>query len=595
MSHSSAKRRKLDTSQLQGVDACSENNGQPTTPTRASYLSPTKSSLARSHPHLVTRSTRRSATEPRGKALLGEVLGGRSQTSQNNTTASQTAQAPGVNGRHDPDLGPVNPVSSQMNGSTATTADVTEHQRQPLRERQPAQERTRGGSASSEEPASPMILPKLVSRKEASARSTRGHTGEPELPPTPVQLGLSEAPERPRGLGSSSSPRGSKMSTGSRRRRRRSGGPATSSPLKTKARPPFQPEVDGNGEVDEDAQEASESEAEQANHQDEEDSTEMRKQRSTLESLRKELEQLKSENQQLQEAIGSDDPSEETLAMLRRSATEDGSLLSSNQDSISTYLKLFTPGNLLLTTQTETKLIEDRIKIMHNLKVEAPSPWLPNALSCVFKVTVDAEKVQIERVELKEALMAVTRRSKSTEAEISAWVHRRLAHPLHHFDVSGMIWGMGRWFNAAIERARVFQWMDLKYNRFTFTEGDQNEAVDTALTREGCIELARYLDSTQNSAISTDLTTTTGGKKFRKKLMLSWEIHLDWAGSLTSDIQISTSGIPHKAEPGLKTIFCSLIPRIGVKGAFTNVWRLMHSKSEEFQMDPPKDKRKTKR
>src|SRR6202000_1968331 len=113
--------------------------------------------------------------------------------------------------------------------------------------------------------------------------------------------------------------------------------------------------------------------------------------------------------------------------------------------------------------------------IMHILRIEAPAPWLPNALSCVFEVAVDAENAQIEHVELKDAMMAVTRRRKSSRDDIYKWVDDRSEQPLHRLDVSGMVWGMGRWFDAAVERAKVFRWIDLKYNRFSFDVNQQKD------------------------------------------------------------------------------------------------------------------------
>ncbi|KIW64400.1 hypothetical protein PV04_09335 [Phialophora macrospora] len=608
MLQSPAKRRKLDHVQPRSVDNAGHEGAQPTTPTRASYLSPTKSSLARSHPHLITRSTRRSLTEPRGRALRDEILSARPQPAQASETVLKIQQPQGLDGAGDSAPRHGNDAASEtyLDGTAEETtvglnaAQGNEHDRTPLNERQPAYERQRERSTSSEDPTPPIILPQLVSRKEPSARPVSpGQLGEPELPPTPVELGLSAAPDRPRGLALSSSPRGSKMSRGSAKRRARSAALPSSSPLKAKA---LQASKSDNEEATEEAtqddiREASESEPEEAQQQENVgESIALKEQHSTLKSLQEQLEQLRQDHQRLQEAIdGNNDLSEETLAMLRQAVVQNDALqiskTSNDGDNIA-YLTLFTPANLQLSSHTETKLIKDRTKIIHRVKVEAPPPWLPNALTCVFEVAIDAENAQIEHVELSEVMLAVTRRTKSTKSEIYKWVHDRLEHPLHRLDVSGLVWGMGRWFNAAVERAKVFRWIDLKYKRSRHHAGGQIDEKDEEWTRQTCIELARYLDSTQNSAVDADVTVTSGGKKYRKKLMLNWQIDLDWAGGLTSNIQISASGIPLKAEPGLKTIFCSLVPKLGVKGAFQNIWSLIHSEAEEYKFDSAKGLRK---
>ena len=587
MAQSAAKRRKLDDSRSQAVHVAPEASALPTTPTRASYLSPTKSSLARSHPHLATRSSRRSATEPRSNTAQNEQVDDRSQTAKAARTTSRIhkSQEPDVVRDEVIDTSNADLSQAEESASIPAAAEVSERQRRPLEERQPAQERSRERRISSEDPVSPAILPKLVPKKEAAARpATRGQTGEPELPPTPVQLGISAPPDRPRGLGSSSSPRGSKMSSRSRRRRTRSGVPTTSSPLKPKARRRARPGNKDDDEAHDGTREAPESEPEETE----------KEQRLVLESLRKELETLARDTQKLEGSLDDEEPSEEILALLRETE-EVQKLAKDTEEKLLAHLTLFAPANLQLKTSTKTKLVDKRTKIIYNLSVDAAAPWLRNALSCVFEVTVDAGNVQIEQVALKDAMMAVTRRSNSNEAEISSWVHGRIEHPLHRFDVSGMIWGMGRWFNAAIERAKVFRWMDIQYNRYPISDKDKKLEQDDILTRERCIELARFLDTTQHFAFDADVTLTAGGKKFRKKLMLHWEIKLDWTGGLASDLQISTSGIPEQAEAGLKTIFATLLPRVGLREAFDEAWKLMHSDSDEYKMGGSKEKAKKQR
>ena len=496
------------------------------------------------------------------------------------------------------DLGgkPSEPAPAEENVINSATSGVVRPRRSPLKERQPTQKQRRQESVSSDEPASPVIIPRLVPRKEAVPGSIpQTGPGEPELPPTPIELGITMAPERPRGLASSSSPRGSK--SGSRRRRTRSGGPSTSSPLKPKSRPLAQAE---NEEADEEAaaqelvREAPESELEPPPQEDEDDPTELREQRATVESLREQRERLQRDIQQLQGAIDLETPSEEILALLRESAAEGGTLDKGKESSISAYLNLFAPGNLQLTSHTETRVVDERTKIMHVLRVEAPPPWLPNAFSCTFDVTVDAENVQVESIEIRESMMAVTRRAKSKAAGIQTWAQDRSQNALHALDVGGMIGGIGRWFDAAVERAKVYHWIDQKYNRVAFSKNDQNDGQDNNLTREKCVELARHLDSSQHTAVDADLTVL-GNREIRMKLMLNWEIELDWVGTVKSDIQISASGIARKAQSELKTIFGGLLPKLGVKGAFTNVWNLIHSEGDEIKLGVATEQGKRKR
>ena len=511
---------------------------------------------------------------------------------------SEIRRSQNTRGKNDVDLNGVTSKSAAVEeaGVDIAAAASAGHRRSPLKERQPTQEQIRQESVSSDEPASPVIIPKLVPRKAAVPGSVhRARTGEPELPPTPIELGVTMAPERPRGLASSSSPRVSK--SGSRRRGTRSGGPSTSSPLKPKSRPSAQAE---NGEADKEAaaqevvREALESELELPQQEDEDDPTELREQRAIVESLQEQMERLQRDIQQLQGAIDLETPSEEVLALLRESAAEDGSLDKGKQGSISAYLNLFAPGNLQLTSRTETKVVDERTKIIHTIRVEAPPPWLPNALSCIFDVMVDAENVQVEGIEIRDSTMAVTRRTRPTASRIQTWAQIRTQSPLYGLDVGGMIGGIGRWFDAAVERAKVYHWIDQEYNRAALGKDDQNDGQANNLTREVCIELARHLDSSQHTAVDADLTVL-GTRQVRKKMMLNWEIKLDWTGDVKSDIQISTTGIPRKAEPEMRTIFSGLLPKIGVKGAFTNAWNLIHTEGDEIKLGVATERGKRKR
>ncbi|KIY03886.1 uncharacterized protein Z520_00577 [Fonsecaea multimorphosa CBS 102226] len=598
MLQSPPKRRKIDPSLSQTNNGTTIDTGHPTTPRRASYLSPTKSSLARSHPHLLTRSSRRAVTEPRGKLLRDEILGRHDHVSvEVPKTVAPVARSRNLEVSLDLSATKANENPSKEESTVLSEESTTKrvdqaagNERPALKERQPAQRTTWETSGFSEEPASPAILPKLVPRKETDARPvSRGGSGEPELPPTPVELGLSPAPERPRGLASSSSPRSSKMNSKSGRWRAESRGPVTSSPLKPRAPPAVEPYDVDDENMDDDVQEAPESELGEAQGHNEAMSERRGEQESDLESLKRRLQQLKKENEQLQTAIEDDNNlSEEAVSILQQSLVEDAALRSfgdlGDGGEMSSHLTLFAPGNLQLTARTETKVIRDRTKIIHVLKIEAPPQWLPDAFSCVFEVVVDAKHAQVEHVELKE-VMSRARLTRTAKGEIFKWVNDRLEHPLHRLDVGGLIWGIGRWFSAAVERAQVFQWLDIKYNRSSSDESQRNEDdKNQQLTQDRAIELARYLEMTQMAAVDAEMTVTAGGKKFRRKVMLSWGIHLDWAGGLLSEIQISTSGIPQKAEPGLRTIFASLIPTLGVKGAFENIWTLIHGDGDEFAL-----------
>ncbi|KIX04323.1 uncharacterized protein Z518_05190 [Rhinocladiella mackenziei CBS 650.93] len=596
MPPSPAKRRRVashDPIDDTEISATSINE-QPTTPTRASYLSPTKSSLARSHPHLIPRTTRRSLTEPRGASLRDEIRDEKSSASEPPETASRISQPPDrmVNesrpAQGDKNFPDQAPNASQKDPRTANTSHPPMTSRSPLRERQKPHINGHGTRGFSHDSMSPAIMPTLVRRTDPSTRATSHHaSNEPELPPTPVQLGISTVPERPRGLASSSSPRGSKTGSGKRRKRTRADGPMTSSPLKPKARSPG---ATGNEALESSTgfiDEAKESELEGPEDEDVEDvSANLKEKQATLQSLKETLEQLKKENERLGTVLANDEEvGDEYLSLLRQTSTEDPASQQKLPESFDlgddalAYLTLFSPGNLQLKSRTETKKIRGRLKIIHFLAIDAPPPWLPNVLACEFEVIVDAEDVRVESVRMEEAITD-KRRGNSTKPGIYKWIRDRLQHPLHCLDVGGVIWGMGRWFSAMVERAKVFQRLEKVYRNSSSSSADDEEG-DEEWTRSKTIELSRYLDMTQIQIAYKGSNSKNRSKKGTATVMLMWDIDLDWTGGVTSNISIAVSGVSSKAQAGSKEVFCCLIPAKGVIGAFKGVWELIHSETND--------------
>lgn len=582
--------------EIDGITAGSNPsaNVQPTTPTRASYRSPTKSSLARSHPHLASRTTRQGASGSRGKFLRDEILGKKSEVLSASGTVSQ-APHPGAApkgmgeataAQADENRAEEQPHALQKEIGNTNDVESATIPRSPLRERQPAQANELRSRVFSEEPALPIFMPRLVERTDpVSLATSQVESNEPELPPTPVELGLSPAPERPRGLNSSSSPRGSKSGSGRRRQRIRPGVPATSSPLKQKAQAP-QPENEAPESVPDAVDEALESEPEGPNENNDaiDDSAEIEEKQSTLHTLQERLSQLKQQNERLESSIETTrDLTREDLSLLSRISLESGvpriqNTKSSDLEDVSrAYVTLFAPGNLHVSNRTTTYSVEGRTKIVHCITAAAPAPWLPNTFSCVLEVVVDASDVRVEELRLKDEVTGI-RRAKSTKAEIYHWLNLRLKKPLHQLDVGGAVWGMGRWFAAAIERAKVFHRLDKLHGKI-----DEIDARGDELTQAKAITLAKYLDMGQIQLSDPDKENAARHRK-QRRVMLVWNIELDWAGEVTSNIQIATSGMSSKAETGLKSIFLSLLSTKGVMGAVDSIRQTIHGQGGELEL-----------
>ncbi|KIV86826.1 hypothetical protein PV11_02411 [Exophiala sideris] len=656
---SPAKRRRLNDSDVEAGDQGDPENA-PRTPTRASYLSPTKSSLARSHPHLITRSGRQTATEPRGKALRDDILKNRPAASDAPNTTSKINQSagPAVNDasatQTDGNPAEQEPIggAEEFAGTDGGSLETSSHQ---PRNQRPVIPASRNKRRNNEMAFSPPIMPTLIRRADSGSRAhSRPGSDEPELPPTPVELGLSPAPEKPRGLASSSSPRGSKSGSGTPRRTTRSGAPVTSSPLKPKARAPAQGDDEASEGEPVDVNEAPESDFDEtedapvtAQHQEPAQTelptpseiqveealgsqpgthadgpaeaatsqqeghprthvddapmaddrlpnnlqSEVQDKQATLRHLRAELNRLKEENEKLERVIGNEgdlDLDSDRLAMILHSVSKNCPPQSNNTKTHATPADLtkFLPGKLDFRHQTETSWVRGQIQLFHDLRIRAPHPWPMHVFAFALGVVVDVESGRCVRVELKDA-----RSTRPSKTGILKWASERLQKRpdslgVHQFDVGGTIWGMGKWFEAAVERAKVFRQLDLQYN-MSVNDADVIQKEHEQLAKETAVALSKYLEVTQiQFEIHPPAFRRARGHKgtLKAKILLVWEIDLDWTSSVSSRIDLVMSGISQKAEGALKQVFSSLVPTQGVSEAFTVTWKMIHAEDDDLDV-----------
>ncbi|KIV93782.1 hypothetical protein PV10_04970 [Exophiala mesophila] len=578
MSESPAKRRRLNSSEP-GVTVDPLSN-PPITPTRASYRSPTKSSLARSHPHLVSKSPRRPTTGSKGKLLRDEILSRRSEPRGAPTPVRQD-DVNVTNRKTNATLATDAGVPPALSTTTAPSlsgpqAAVTRSSAPP--EHNPQDTLPKKAKLSTSLHLKRQIMEPTLVQKPRPRSPSRGRSNEPDLPPTPVQLGLSPAPERPRGLASSSSPRGSKGGSGKHRRRVRGSDHNNSSPLKQKAPSPVN---------DDEPVEALESEqysvaeiphtvVEPDSQPDASDLSQNAKIKERLrQSLLVSIEQVQNEINELEDAIDQDDLDDKTLSRLAPIILESTdarldieNLSRLNEKSLLEHLTLFAPGGLRIDLTTKPERHEGRAKMIHHLEVKPPIPWPEHIFHCRFRITMDPEDKRVEGIQLVDT---------SRRTGIYKWIRGRLSNDLHCLDISGLVWGMGQWFSEAVVRAKVFQQLQSAQDQddsSVLTDFAQDPAV---LTEKHACVLGTHLHSTK---IAIDVNTDESKKKPRK-VLLNWDIDIDWAGQQTSAIDIAVRGVSQKAEAGLKTVFGSLLRPAGVLSALAEVQKMLSGSIED--------------
>ena len=221
MSTSPTKRRRLNSSSAIPVSVTNTNRvttvelarQQPVS--RASFLSPTKASLARSHPDVLSRAVD-SAVTGRAQRTAGHAQGKEPARQHSQTTA---------------------PLARLQSRTLPTT--FLPQRRRPADPGQPlAHDSPTGGIDRVNSPGphkqGEYDRSEQAGRDDLGPRSSSpiDSSGEPELPPTPTQLGLEKAPVRPKGV-LSSSPSWRHEMRKIRRKKMREG--LASSPLKSKS------------------------------------------------------------------------------------------------------------------------------------------------------------------------------------------------------------------------------------------------------------------------------------------------------------------------------------------------------------------------
>lgn len=596
MLQSPPKRRKTSSNTSIAVGTRSDGLPAPsnqTTPTRASYLSPTKASLARSHPNLLAKSPSRPEPSTRGRNLREELLGRRRE--QPNASQNQPSAAGAAHGQQadtHPDNQPTS-VSTIAVSSRPSEIPISNRSTPQLagKRREPVFQRPRQGRSPSEDLVQSVMVPQLVQRQNSSQNlPDRPGNNDPELPPTPVQLGLDVAPGRPRGLASSSSPGGSKSGSGKDRKRRRGNG-VSSSPLKPRANPPgvSVEETESPATVQHrtvPAMEAPESGVEVPESTDAAFAEDPRQKQTTIDDLKAQVECLEAEMRQLEGSLSQPSlltdeelltllaPENETAAStnhLRPMSPIHPYLIDLEPRSLS-YLTIFAPGPLRLQSRSRASRSKEkgRTTMHHTVQLTAPPPWPMHIFGGVFEVVNDVHARQIRSLKFKPI-----RRGSSDE--LTSWIQSRISSRLHRFDVSSLVWAMGRYFEKMVERACVMEKLDqrLNANSAPTSSGHETDASadNQAATAISDIKemraLAPYLGMKQ---LECRCRTAASPEA---KLMLNFDLSPDWTGEIHSQTKLVASHLPPTAQGKVVSLFESLKVNVGIVDAVLHIARLL--------------------
>ncbi|MCJ1392202.1 hypothetical protein MMC18_005069 [Xylographa bjoerkii] len=517
MDHSPSKRRKLSSNtSIFANDASNyrtqpiqDNDVLPRTQRQASFLSPTKASLARFNPNLLPRpkparegtqwseSASKIANKQHGEktsrssdGLNPVALRSKTPTSSPSRLATRLRASTTSPYRDSISLGrePFDTpkrryrTPSRMS-SVAKTLPISSAAIIPASPPRPAQE--------SEEGAQTKVCEQLEFERQANAAhplqselAPRPQNGkqremkdrEPELPLTPTQLGLEVAPEPPKGL---------LYSSPSRRLERRNGSSVKSSPLKPPD-PPLATFVHGPlGEEPAPLDELTEAKLRAVGAPEEFETIAKKR---TLDQLLLQYQDLNNDVAQIEKEadqadVESQEPVDELISLITSSnPTRRHVQILEKLISISSRVAQFMPFSKTVTSRkTPNSIPLSPIPSHHPLQLEDPFPYLrvftPLTIDSVSSLIPSSERSQpwlqhhditftspgnLLRVELHLSVNAADESVSSlTLNSVSPWARSELGNWFNNQASAGDLpiigWACGRYWEVAFLRARCWK------------------------------------------------------------------------------------------------------------------------------------------
>lgn len=414
---------------------------------------------------------------------------------------------------------------------------------------------------------------------------------EPDLPPTPTQLGLEKAPDRPRGLLSSSP-----STRHEQRMKRRATDVLQGSPLKSfKFQPPTAEEAFDDMDLAQDeispailekrkSRKRLTAELQQLKQDVAEltDWTAKVESRASLDANSKELNKFLTLLSEESSHIKREEPRPAPLSISSLLSTllpfsaniprprRDVSPLPTNPFALSepaqspSYLTVFAPLVLRAhtsraSTQT-TALLET-----HTLTFTAPSPFPASLYNVSVVYETDPETQTVTSLSVPTG--GDSKKRKMPEA-LRQWIDTRLVNPLLRLDVATLCWGINRYWEVSVARAQLWAQIEHKHGN----GGSRGKAAfpqtqDGAITVSQLRRLIPHLD--RGTMLVKPKSSNTGAQ-----VLLSNVLTIDgWTGEpqLRSELSVSLSGgnsasskkINHEA----KKLFQALMREEGTSAA----------------------------
>ncbi|RAK75545.1 uncharacterized protein BO72DRAFT_408034 [Aspergillus fijiensis CBS 313.89] len=551
------------------------NVAQPQTNERASFQAPTRASLARAHPTLLERALSRSPVRspPKPTKADARAVGLRDRKAlRPSLTSSGSPLKPPKKAKPSPRLSgglnvfaaPPRRVSTRITASDLAFGSPASTQRSI---EEPRHINTPDDQLTSELGS---VTGDLDVTGDLSQPSLQEILEEPDLPPTPTQLGLEPPPGRSKGL-LSSSPSSQQAKWGRRR--------TTDNPEQT----PSRLRSVNYGEADDMTESGPTMDWESFPEH-------ILKKRKLRNELSDEMEQLKKEIAELEdwskELSQKDEHTERDLSKLitllssahptetapsgpHPTAASISSLISAllpfatkappppTEDTLpinpfaldehvhkKPYLTAFAPLGLTAFSELVPATTTEPPLERHVLTFTAPHPFPSNRFNVA--VTYDANPQTQTLVSIRVPTAIQTAKARMP-ASLQHWTEIRLANPLLRLDVTGLCWGINRYWEAVISRAQLWSQMEEQHADLIPGHRRPSASPPPGSDKQSTPDLRRILPHLERTSILFE------SKARRLSLLLSCELRIDeWSSEPQLVPGISISSITSDGAPGRK-------------------------------------------
>lgn len=225
------------------------------------------------------------------------------------------------------------------------------------------------------------------------------------------------------------------------------------------------------------------------------------------------------------------------------------------------YLSGLAPLKITSTSNTISASKSGRFTERHQIVLSAPRPFPPN----IYKISVSYET----NLDMQSLVSLSAEVDERPQDYLQQWVNKRLENRLLKLDVSGLCWGINRYWEALVSRGRIWAQIEDQHsylipsrNRSTHF-GKSKKVGDLHLRNPGIIttsDMRRILPHLERTSM------IFGSKEKSFETLLLCELTIDeWSGEpeLVPTICISTSGFDsgssEKVEREAKKLFETIL------------------------------------